>query len=320
MLGTWWFVVAGAVAAAIAAPNFWWEYQRHWPTLEWLHNDAVQGKNIRLGPAAFILNQLRVMNPLGALVWVPGIAWLLFARSTRPFRFAGILYLVYLPLMIALGAKDYYLAAIYPLYFAAGGSAWSEWLARSWQRRVLAPVYLFALAALAAVGLPLTLPILPHESYVRYTTWLGQRTPETQTFDHAPLPQYFADQRGWRQMADALANAYLALPGEQRARAVIYGTNYGEAAAVAIYRPDVPMPISGHQNFYYWGTRDHDGSIMVIIGDSRATDEREFRFVTEVPWQPDPFTEPYEQKPIYICREPRGFDLRAMWPKIKYWY
>jgi hypothetical protein len=320
LLRTPWLAVAIAIIVAIAAPNFWWEYQRHWPTLEWLHNDAVGGKNIRLAPLPFILNQLRVMNPIGALLWVPSIGWLLFARSARPFRFAGILYLIYLPMMIALGAKDYYLAPIYPLYFAAGGAAWNEWLRRPWQRLVLAPAYLASLAALAAVALPLTLPVVSPEAYVRYTQRLGQHPQETQTFDHAPLPQYFADQRGWPQMADALANAYLALPPEQRARAVIYGTNYGEAAAVAIYRPDVPTAISGHQNFYYWGPRGHDGSVMVIIGDSRATDEREFQSVTEVPWRPDPFTEPYEQKPIFVCRQPKGFDLQSMWPKIKSWY
>jgi hypothetical protein len=285
-----------------------------------LHNDAVEGKNIRLAPVPFILNQLLVMGPLAALIWVPGVGWLLFARAAKPYRFAGILYLVYLPLMIALGAKDYYLAAIYPLYFAAGGAAWSQWLQRSWQRRVLVPAYLGCLAVLTAIAFPLILPVLPPEAYIRYTARLGMHPPETQTFDHAALPQYFADQRGWPQMANALADAYLALPPAERARAVIYGRDYGEAAAVLIYRPDVPAAISGHQNFYYWGPRGHDGSVMVIIGDSRATDEREFHSVTEVPWRPDPFTEPYEQRPIFVCSEPRAFDLQAMWPKIKYWY
>ena len=320
LLRTPWLAVCIAIIVAIAAPNFWWEYQRHWPTLEWLHNDAVGGKNIRLAPLPFVLNQLFVMGPVNALIWVPGLGWLLFSRAARPYRFAGILYLIYLPMMIALGAKDYYLAAIYPLYFAAGGAAWSQWLTRPWQRSVLAPAYLACLVALTAVAFPIILPVLTPEAYIRYIARLGMRPPETQTFDHAALPQYFADQRGWPQMADALANAYLALPPAERARAVIYGTNYGEAAAVAVYRPDVPMPISGHQNFYYWGTRGHDGSVMVIIGDDRATDEREFSSVHEVRWAPDPYTEPYEQKPIYVCSGPRGFDLQAVWPKIKQWY
>ena len=38
----------------------------------------------------------------------------------------GFTYLVLLAIMMMLSAKDYYLAPIYPLLFAAGGAFWSE--------------------------------------------------------------------------------------------------------------------------------------------------------------------------------------------------
>ncbi len=320
LLRSRWVLVGTAVALLLAAPNLLWEMHRGWPTLVWLQNDAVGDKNIHLGPVAFLANQVQVENPVGLLLWGAGWAWLLFGKAAKRFRAFGLMFSLYLPMMIGMHAKDYYLAPAFPILLAAGGVAWDGWLTRSWQRRVLAPGYAVLLLLMAALALPLALPVLPPEQYVAYTRWLGRKTAETQTFDHAALPQYFADMRGWKQKADALAGAYWALPPEQRARAVIYTTNYGGASAVNVYRPDVPAAISGHQNFWFWGPRGHTGEVMVIYGDSRATDEREFRSVREVPWKPDPWTEPYEQRPIYVCEQPRGWTLEQVWPKLKEWY
>lgn len=313
-------MVGTVVALALAAPNFLWEMHRGWPTLEWLRNDAVGNKNIHLGPVAFLANQVQVQNPVGLLLWGAGVGWFLFGKGAKQFRAFGLMFLVYLPMMMVMHAKDYYLAPVFPILFAGGGVAWSLWLTRRWQRRVLVPAYAAALVIMAAIALPLSLPVLAPEQYVAYTRRLGRKTPETQTFDHAALPQYFADQRGWKEKADALATAYLALPPEDRAKAVIYTTNYGGASAVAVYRPDVPVAVSGHQNYWFWGPRGHTGEVMVIYGDSRKTDEEEFASVTDVRWKPDPWTEPYEQKPIYVCKGPKGWTLPGIWPKVKEWY
>lgn len=320
ILANRWVLVGTVLALLLAAPNFLWEMHRGWPTLEWLHNDATGDKNLHLAPLAFVANQVQVQNPASLLLWGGGLLWLLFASPGRLFRSFGLMFLVYLPAMIAMHAKDYYLAPVFPILFAAGGVALSQVLRLRWQRRILIPLYAVVLLLLAALALPLALPVLRPETYVAYTRWIGRKTPETQTFDHAALPQYFADMRGWRQKANALADAYWALPPGDRSHAVIYTTNYGGASAVNVFRPDVPVAVSGHQNYWFWGPRGHNGDIMIIYGDSRATDEREFASVTDVPWTPDPWTEPYEQKPIYVCRSPRGWTLPTLWPKVKVWY
>ena len=49
--------------------------------------------------------------------------WLLVSKAARPFRFLGMLYLLFLAAMMAMHAKDYYLAPVYPVFFAAGGVA-----------------------------------------------------------------------------------------------------------------------------------------------------------------------------------------------------
>ena len=51
------------------------------------------------------------------------------------------------------------------------------------------------------------------------------------------FPQYFADMFGWPQLAAEVASVYRALPENERADAVFFGRNYGEAAAVDILGP-----------------------------------------------------------------------------------
>ena len=319
LLASRWFACCVVLISALALPNVIWEVRHDWPTLVWLHNEVVGGKNVILAPLPFFTSQIVAFGWVACLLWLGGVAWLLFGRGAKQVRFAGILYVLYLPLMVAMHAKDYYLAAIYPLYFAAGGVACELLLWRRWQRRVLLPLYAVLLVVGDVLALPVTLPVLRPVQYVRYAKWLHAKPQVTQTFDHSPLPQYLADMLGWHEMADKLAEAYWSLQPGERAKAVIFGDNYGEASAVNIYRPDVPPAISGHQNYFYWGPRGHDGSVVIVIGQKRADLEKEFNSVTEVAQTTNEWVEPYERRPIFICLG-LHVDLRVLWPKVKYWY
>lgn len=315
-----WFVVGFALIVLIAAPNLLWEVHHHWATLELLHNDQVDGKNIQLPPLPFVWEQIKVMGLLMAPLWIAGIGWLLFARRARSYRFLGLLYVFYLPLMMALHAKAYYLAAIYPLYFAAGAAAWDQWAShRVWLRRALVPAWVLLHIAGTAMVLPMILPVLPPKQEIAYLKRLPLQPPRTENSARAPLPQSFADMLDWRHKANLLADAYWSLPPAERAQAVIYAQNYGDASAVNVYRPDVPVAISGHQNYFLWGPRGHTGAVMIIFGDSRETDEREFRSVTVFAEDTNPLVEPYERGPILICKRMHT-SLEKIWPKVKFWY
>ena len=120
-------------------------------------------------------------------------------------------------------------------------------------------------------------------------------------------------------MADKLAGAYWSLPPEDRSRAGILVGNYGEASAVNVYRPDVPIAISGHQNYWYWGPRGHDGSVMIIFGEKREVLEQEFASVSEVSRTTNTWGQPYEVMPIYVCRNEKQ-NLREAWPTFRKWF
>ncbi|UPJ46175.1 hypothetical protein IVB40_09435 [Bradyrhizobium sp. 40] len=76
---------------------------------------------------------------------------------------------------------------------------------------------------------------------------------------------------GWREMAEKVSAAFNALPPQERANAVFFGRNYGEAAAIDVYGPafNGPPAISGHNNYYLWGPRGFDGSVVLIVGAIR---------------------------------------------------
>lgn len=318
VLASKWFPMGLTLLVVLILPNLLWEMHHHWPTLELLHNDQINGKNVHVGPLVFVLNQILAFGPLMAPLWIGGVLWLLFGKSAKTLRFLGVTYLLYLPLMMILHAKIYYLAAIYPLYFAAGAAAWDLLFRKAWLRRGLTPVYVATNVLLIALLLPIILPVLPPEKILAYQQRHHLQPPKMETETTAALPQYYADMLDWRQKADLLAAAWYSLPQAERAQAVIYTENYGDASAVNVYRPDVPEAISGHQNYFFWGPRMYTGSVMIVFGESRRTLETNFDSVVEFTQDANPYLEPYERGPVFICKGLHG-NLQVLWPKVKNW-
>ena len=120
----------------------------------------------------------------------------------------------------------------------------------------------------------MTVPLLPVTTFISYSKLLHmapsqRRAPAARG---GPLPQYYADMFGWREMAAKVAAIYNALPPEERAKAVFFGRNYGEAAAIDVFGPPLGLPpaVSGHNNYFLWGPQGHDGSVVITLGGKRA--------------------------------------------------
>ena len=318
-LASRWFAVCVALIVLIALPNLLWEVHHGWPTLVWLHNASTLGKNIVYGPLPFLRNQLFINGPLSSLLWVSGLVWLLAGRSARGLRWVGVAYILYLLGMMAMHANDYYLAPVYPLLFAAGGVAWDRWLVSQWARRIAVPAYAGLIVVYGFLAILSVQPVLTPQEYVKHIEHTGLRPKEFNAMATSPLPLLMAQMTGWHDVADKLADTYLSLPPADRSKAGIIVADYGEASSVNIYRPDVPTAISGHQNYWYWGPRGHDGSVMIAFGLPRDVLEREFNSVTEVARMINEWGEHDENGPIYLCRGAKK-DLREAWPSMKRWF
>ena len=321
MLLNRWAWLGGLTAFLIFLPNLWWQWSRGWPMLELLRNVEV-AKNYQASLAEFFAGQVLLMHPLTLPLWLAGLYFYLRTREGRQFRALGWSYLAVLALMIVLKGKVYYLAPAYPMLLAAG-AVWCERRVAS-RRNVawLKPVTLVVLLLGGALLAPLTLPVLPVETFIRYAGWFGMREGvKTENKRLGRLPQHYADMFGWEELTAEVSRVFHGLPPEEQARCAVYAQNYGEAGAIDFFgaRYGLPQAISGHQNYYLWGPRGHTGECVIIIGGKAKDHAEVFAEVTEAARVLNAYAMPYENDlPIYVCRKPRA-SLQAIWPKVKHY-
>lgn len=320
LFGNKWLWVAAALIVLIALPNLVWQYQHQFPTWIDLSNVKRMHKNIELPPIPFVRQQIMMLSPGSALVWIAGLGFLLFHREGKRYRFLGVTYLLFLSIMMALKAKDYYLAPIYPMLFAAGGVLWEKIAEEHRRLRWLKVVLPGVVIILGVVALPLTVPILPVDKIVPYEQALRIKTTRTEVAHDGPLPQHFGDEFGWQEMVQPVASVYNSMPPKQRAETAILAGNYGEGGAIDFFGPryGLPAAISAHQNYYFWGPRQYSGESLILLQWSPEDARHWCREVQEGPALDPQYGMGEEHYTILIClglKEP----LAQAWPKLKVW-
>ncbi|MBV8530805.1 MAG: glycosyltransferase family 39 protein [Candidatus Eremiobacteraeota bacterium] len=308
-----WFAAAAGIAIAIALPSVLWQAAHQFPIVELLRAGQA-GKNVVLTPAQYLLAEFLITGPVLALVWMSGLVWL---ALTPRLRFLAYGYALLIIMMIASHAKHYYPADVYPLLFAAGGAALEQWTAPA---RWLRPVAV----ALAVVGglfmLPYVEPILPERDFIAYNGVLGPHIGTATATEHhksSSMTQDWADMHGWPQLAATVERVYNALTPAERAQAVVFAQNYGEASAVAFFTT-VPV-ISGHNQYYLWGTLGKSGDVLIDIDGHCMQKLHLYRSATKAATFSNPYVMPYENDmPIYVCR---GITrpLLSVWPYAKHY-
>src|SRR5262249_13898600 len=134
---------------------------------------------------------------------------------------------------------------------------------------------------MAGIGplLPVTVPVLPVDAYLRYQEHLPFEVPRSER-QHmgASLPQYYADEFGWPEMVAQVARVYRSLPEADRENTAILADNYGQAGAIDFFGAQYGLPkaICPHQNYFLWGPRNYSGEIMILVGSARIEDARPF--------------------------------------------
>jgi hypothetical protein len=236
--GPW---VAGLIAGTVFAPHVIWQIAHGWPTLEFIQN-ASRDKMQTNTPLQFLASQVMNMNPFTLPVWLGGLLYLLVAPRAKPYRPLGVAVLaVAVILILNRTSRSSYLAAAYPLLFAAGGVALERMFARRAWRVMIVAVLLVG----GAVTAPLAVPLLPTERYVQYSRALGFAPGTEEKKEVGRLPQFFADRQGWDQFVDQVAAAFDRLSPEERMRAAVLVANYGEAGAIASAAREDSSPSAG---------------------------------------------------------------------------
>ena len=301
-LASRWALGGAAIAFLIALPNVLWQAYYHFPM--WQLLEAGQhGKNVIAGPVLYLIQQLLITNLFLFPVWVIGVVWLFTRPALRAF---GWLYVILIAEMIVLHGKHYYPANVYPIVIAAGAVPIEAWTRRHHVTRTAVMAYALLLGPLF---IPFSLPVLPETAFVAYQNRVDDLLHVPRAIlatehnrETSVLPGDWADMHGWPAMAAAVQRVYDALPPAERARAVVFGGNYGEASTVAFFDPGIPV-ISSHNQYWLWGPAPYDGAVMIQINGTCWAKEGYFRSSTVAARLDVPWAISYERGiPINVCR------------------
>jgi hypothetical protein len=314
--GTREFWIGAAIGLSIFLPNLIWLVRHDFPFLELMHNIRSGHRDVVRPPLGFVLDQVMILNPALFPLWFGGLLWVFLARTGAPYRLFGIAYLALLVSFIALRGKNYYLASIYPVLFSAGAVGFEQLTNARWRWTRIA--YAVLVVASTVVLAPTVSPILSPERAVAYQKAIGLEPPRAENQPTGPLPQYFADEFGWEDMARETARVYNSLPPDERTRTAIFANNYGEAGAIDFFgqRLGLPKTICNHQSYWLWGPRDFDGQSVIVLGSSGRGDREHFRSVEVIGHVEHPYSRRDEHFDIFLCRGFTG-DLKTAWSQMK---
>jgi hypothetical protein len=177
------------------------------------------------------------------------------------------------------------------------------------------------MVVLGLVVMPFAIPVLAPETFVRYSRALGRAPGSEERLGVGPLPQHYADMFGWEDLARKVAAIANELSPEERARAVIFARNYGEAGALEHYarKYDLPRVVCPHNNYWLWGPGPPEPRPLafIILGGDRDDNARAMGSLEPKGTIGCEWCMPYERNQrIWLGRRPT-IRLEAIWPGEK---
>jgi hypothetical protein len=313
-----WLYLGGLIALAFLLPYVIWNASNGWPTVEFFRNYGE--KVYQASPLVFLLQQVLIMHPITLPLWIAGLAWL-FSKKGETYRPLGWIYVILLVIFMVQNAKNYFLAPIYPMLFAAGVVGVEQSILAGRLNWIKSSVYASCLVIFGLLSAPMAVPMLPLPAHLAYMRVMGGTNAQSEKFDTGIFPQNFADRFGWEEMAATMSKTYQTLPANDQAKACIFTENYGEAAALEFYREKYNLPpiISGHNNYYLWGPKNCSGEVLLFFSWGTVPElQPAFEQVEQVGVFTCQYCMPFENNsPILLARGMKT-PMEQAWPNVKF--
>lgn len=318
-LATPWPWAAAAITLTLFAPHLLWQLQHDWPTLEFMRNATRQ--MVAKSPAGFFVDQLLIMHPLFAPFWIAGLAHFFVAPEGRRHQVLAWIWIsVFFLLIASSSVRANYLGPAYAPLLAAGGVAFERFArARSWRWLQATTTVVLVVAGLAAA--PLAVPLLRPPHYVAFERAIGISAPVDEKGELGAMPLHFALRFGWPELLAAVERAQATLRPEERERAVVVGSWFGDTGAVNFFRAKrgLPQAIGVHNNYWLWGPGDWSGEVALVLSEDGARLSELFERVERVAEVDCEYCMPHvDQLAVYVCRNLRN-PLAAVWPELKHY-
>jgi hypothetical protein len=298
-----WLWYGVGISILVFLPNLIWQARHNFISLDFL--SYIHARDVRIGRTkGFLPDQLK-MTLLALPICVAGLHFYVVSPAGKRFRMLGWMYIVPLLLFIIAQGRGYYLAAAYPMLYAAG-SVWGEQklatMRSGWANVARAVVWLALLADIALIS-AVMLPMAPVKSGLwRFASKINGDLRE---------------ELGWQELVETVAQIRDKLPMEDRAQLGILAGNYGEAGALNLYGPNYGLPtaISGTNSFWLRGPGEPPPQTVIVTGFSRHWVEERFASCELAGHTRNRYgvaNEETEDHPdIFVCRK-----LKQSWPEF----
>jgi hypothetical protein len=247
-----WFWAGMALALLIFLPNFLWQVELRFISLDFLRH--IHARDVGEGRAeGFLSQQFWVcVNPMAAPLWFAGLVC--FFRDRR-YRMLGWMYVIPLVLFLVAKGRFYYLAAAYPMLVAMGAAAGERWIqarSRLWRGVVEGAFF----TGLVGFGLYAAAVIVPLAS--------GGALRDFALKNNGDL----REEIGWSELVKTVADIRDHLPQEEQKSVGIVVGNYGEQGAIEILGPayHLPPPISGTNSAWLRGYPTPPPATLIVLG------------------------------------------------------
>jgi 4-amino-4-deoxy-L-arabinose transferase-like glycosyltransferase len=293
-----WLWAGAGLTLVIGAPNLVYQAVNGWPQL-------VMARSLAEGQwtdaVLFPLDVALLVGPAVAPILVAGLVGLLRRPEWRPARTLGVAYLAgtVLVLIVAPSGIDYTEGYLVPLV-AAGCVVADRWLTQS---RTRWPAAVSVLSVFAVLQVVLILPVGPERVFAQF-----------------PVTSLTAETIGWPRLVGQVADAYAALPADERSRAVVLTRKFGEAGALHWMHDGRPLPqiYSGHNELHSWGPPPESADVVIAVALDEDRLARDFRECSAVARIDNGYgLDTGEQgRTISVCRGPRA-PWTELWPKYR---
>lgn len=285
-------------------PNLIWQMIMGFPVIE--HMSALnEYQLVKVNRVDFLIDQLFISFGACFLI-VLGQIYLL---KNKAFRYLGVTTVLVFVILILLRGKSYYTIGVFPVLLGAGSVLVAKNVKVNWLK-VLIPVLMISITLpILPMGFPFYKPAKMVEYFQNleedYGMTMGRRFEDGTIHS---LPQDYADQLGWEELAAHVATAYEQVDNKEAC--LIYGENYGQAAAVSVIgkKYGLPEAVSFADSFRYWVKDEFDPDIQsfIYINDELGQDvEALFEQITIVGSISNVDAREFGTT-VYLCEKPRS--------------
>ena len=252
----------------------------------------------------FMIGQA-LMNIHAIWLWVGGLLIVGFFKTEKQYRPIAFMFAFAFILFIMGKAKDYYTLGLYPILFAVGAYEMEKY-----GQVFVKKAFPVLMIAIALPFIPIGLPVFNHYDMAAYfqkiKPIIGDGFLRWEDGKIHDMTQDYADMTGWKDMYNLVRQAYESLSEDEKTACVIYGENYGQAGAIAVFNKDkkLPYPISFSDNFLYWLPDSINVKAFIYMNDEEGDIHQLFNSVTLFGEVTTPFAREKGLK-VYICREPK---------------